>query len=126
MASRCKGTTKAGAPCQAPPVSGSDYCYTHDPDLEQERADSRRRGGLSLHYGSSGKPSGEPIELRTADDVLKLLETATADIMGRKPSLQRAKALVYVASVARQAVETSDLAARITALEESQRPRGVA
>ena len=46
-AAACQGITKGGRACRANAQVGRRYCYTHDPDREAERAESRRRGGLA-------------------------------------------------------------------------------
>src|SRR5687767_13347698 len=45
MQPRCSGTTKAGAPCQAPALQGTPYCVTHDPARVTDLAEWRRKGG---------------------------------------------------------------------------------
>ena len=45
MDSRCRATNAAGSPCSAQPVRADGYCFWHSPELEAERAESRRRGG---------------------------------------------------------------------------------
>ena len=113
---KCEATTKAGDRCKAPALHGDTFCFHHSPDRAKERAAARRRGGLRLHHGDGG---GERPEARIEEvaDVLRLLETAARDVLSRKPSVQRARALVYVSGTALKALETSDLEERITALE---------
>ena len=114
---KCEATTRTGEPCKAPPLHGDRFCFHHSPERAKERADARRRGGLSLHYGEGGKGERPEASIREVGDVLALLETAARDVLARKPSVQRARALVYVSGTALKALETSDLAERITALE---------
>lgn len=125
MESKCKATTREGAPCKAPPLTGRDYCYHHDESVAEERTAAKRRGAMVLHYGAAGKPEAEPVRVRAADDVLRLLETAASDLLARKPSFQRARALAYVAGVALKALEVGDLAERIEKLEEGLKLRSV-
>ena len=113
---KCEATTKAGDRCKAPALHGDTFCFHHSPARAAERAAARRKGGLRLHHGDGG---GERPEARIQEvaDVLRLLETAARDVLSRKPSVQRARALVYVSGTALKALETSDLEERITALE---------
>lgn len=126
MKRHCAGTTKKGERCQAPPLTSSAYCFVHDPDREEERAAARSRGGFALHYGAGGKPQGEPVQVRTADDVCKLLETAASDALARKPSANRSRLLAYIATAALRAVEAHDLEGRVQALEARLTPRSMA
>jgi len=114
---KCQATTRTGEPCKAPPLHGDRFCFHHSPERAKERADARRRGGLSLHYGNAGKGEGPEASIREVGDVLRLLETAARDVLSRKPSVQRARALVYLSGAALKALETADLEERIRALE---------
>src|SRR5690606_8448841 len=112
--------TKSGTRCQAPPLQDHAVCYHHAEHLEAERLESRRRGALSLHYGGQ---RGEPVLIRTTDDVLKLLEQAATDAMGKKPSVMRARVLTAIATASLRAVESHDLEARVQTLEARLQPR---
>jgi hypothetical protein len=112
----CSATTKAGKPCQAPALPGRPFCFHHDPERAVERADAKRRGGLSLHYGQGG-PSRSEVRVRTVADVCELLEVAAGDAPARKPCASRARLLAYVASIALRAAEAHDLEERVRALE---------
>jgi hypothetical protein len=59
--------------------------------------------------------------LQTAQDVVDLLEEQVEMLRAdsRAGSVEKARALGYLASIARQAIETGSLAARIEALEQS-------
>lgn len=124
MARRCSATTKTGQPCQAPPRHGSEYCYTHDPAVAEERKESQRKGALMLHYGRHGS-GPRHVSVRSAGDVLSLLEMAASDLMGRKPGHERARNLVYLAVSASKVLETADLSERLEALEERLKLRAV-
>ncbi len=43
--SPCQGRTASGAACRAPAQSGRPFCFQHDPDAAQRRAEARRAGG---------------------------------------------------------------------------------
>lgn len=123
---RCEAETKAGTRCKAPALHGEPHCFHHSPTRAAERTDARRRGGLSLHYGDGGKVERPEARIREVGDVLDLLETAAGDALARKPSVQRARVLVYIAGSALKALETADLAERVAALEARLTMRGSA
>lgn len=51
----CSGTTKAGKPCKAPPLRGTDCCLAHSP------AETRESVGFIPDNGFGGrKPIGKP------------------------------------------------------------------
>lgn len=111
----CQATTRAGEPCRSPPVRGRPYCFHHDPERARERTAARRRGGLAAH-GLDGRVV-EGVEVRSTDDVLRLLENAAGDLLAGKPSLGRARALAYLAGVCLKALEVGALEERVAALE---------
>src|SRR3954451_15860856 len=41
----CTATTRAGSPCAARPLPGSDFCLFHDPAHQHALAQSRSKGG---------------------------------------------------------------------------------
>src|SRR5229473_2389268 len=43
--SRCHHTSEDGTNCKAPPQSGKDYCFFHDPAQKEKRAEANRNGG---------------------------------------------------------------------------------
>jgi hypothetical protein len=45
MDGRCCGTNSDGSRCSARPLPGRGWCHWHDPDREELRRESRRRGG---------------------------------------------------------------------------------
>ena len=66
---RCSGTTKAGAPCQAPALPGARFCISHDPSRVTDLAQWRRKGGqASSHKARAAKalPAAAmtPVELQ--------------------------------------------------------------
>ena len=113
---KCEATTKAGDRCKAPALHGDTFCFHHSPDRAKERAAARRRGGLRLHHGDGGGERPEA-SIREVGDVLRLLEVAARDVLARKPSVQRARALVYISGTALKALEVGALEERVAALE---------
>lgn len=114
----CEAMTMAGAPCEAPNQHGRRYCFHHDPERATERAAARRRGGLAVH-GLAGGDVSQVVRLRSADDVLSLLERAAGDLLARKPSVSRARALAYVGTAALRAIEVGSIEDRLGALEQT-------
>lgn len=45
MSRQCKGTSKKGKPCGAPPLTGGDWCIHHDPEKRDQAQAMRSRGG---------------------------------------------------------------------------------
>jgi hypothetical protein len=113
----CQAKNQRGEPCKAPEIPGREWCFWHDPERSKARQKARRKGGLSVHYGSGGGAPRE-VSLREVGDFLELLEIAAGDVLGRKPSLQRARALAYLATVGLRVLEAGSLEERVAALEQ--------
>lgn len=115
---RCKATNRRGEPCAAYACKDSDYCYWHDPDKAAERKAARRKGGLARHgrsIGVTGDP--EPVAISSVADVVRLLEQAVNDVLRLENSIQRARAIGYLAGVIVKALELGELEERVAALE---------
>ena len=53
---KCTAITRGGDRCRGVAIEGSDYCYAHHPDHEQDRRLAARKGGKR---GGRGRPTGE-------------------------------------------------------------------
>jgi hypothetical protein len=69
-----------------------------------------------------GQPAPAPRRLQTPQDVIDLLEEQVEAVRAAAGAgtVEKARALGYLAAIARQAIETGNLAARLDALEAAQ------
>jgi hypothetical protein len=114
---KCKAARKDGAPCGGSP-NASGYCLAHDPARAGAIAAARRAGGRARHgriIGTTG--DGAAIVLATLGDVLALLERAVNDVLSLENSINRARALGYLAGAWGTLYESSELERRVAALE---------
>ena len=71
----CAAKLKDGTLCSGGRIAGSMFCYFHDPELEQERADNRQKGRDNLRSVIS-RQAGAP-DIKSVEDVRKFcIETA--------------------------------------------------
>lgn len=95
-------------------------------DLEKRREyhrdyQRRRRTGLT---GSQTSNLDGPVRIKTAKDVLMLLEETINQVREAKvDALVRARCLGFLASISLKAVETADIEGRVKALEGTLRLR---
>ena len=113
----CAAKRKDGKPCQAFAVEGSRFCFWHEPGLARERAAARSRGGRARHNRTLDGDGGTVV-LQDVGDVCRLLERVAGDLFALETSVARARAVVYVCSVAIKAFEVGELEERLDALEE--------
>ena len=115
----CKATCKNGQPCMNYCITDSEFCFTHDPKLATKRALARKAGGKARHGRKVGS-TGDLGELRieTIEDIRQLIETTINETRSLEMSLNRARTIVSLASVALKVFDLGELAERIKALEE--------
>ena len=121
---QCKATAKSGERCQGAALPEDSFCWWHSPDKAEERADARSKGGYARHGRKIGETSdGEKVLIRSAADVIPILERAVNDLLCLENSISRARTLGYLAGVVVKAYEVTDLSERLAALEEALRSR---
>ena len=100
--------------------------------------DTERRRAYDRDYKRTARVGGSltprqtlvplPFRLKTAADVLKLLEEQVAAVRGEANAgtLEKARCVGYLAGVALKAIEAGDLAARLEAVEAVLKARRAA
>jgi len=119
----CKAHTTNGQPCQAQALTDSRYCFVHDPTQGAARAKARKRGGERRRVPHMGNPEIIPTQVRTIDDVLKVLDYALAESMPLENSIQRGRLLVAIAGAFIEAIKTGELESRLAAIEAALKLR---
>jgi hypothetical protein len=115
---KCNAIRRNGTPCQSWAVNGSSYCQAHDPQRAAQMAAARRAGGHARHGRKIGATGQTPtVTLHSMEDVLELLTLAANDVLGLEASINRARALAYIAATWAKCYETSELERRLSALE---------
>ncbi len=119
----CAATTKAGRPCQAHAVSGSEYCFAHAPELAQERKEARSRGGRSRHNRSLDSTVNDPLEIHDLADVVRVLAEEVNILRSLEVSISRGRAIGYLCGVLVTAYGQSELELRLDAVERILKER---
>lgn len=70
MVNECMGRNANGHACSAQPVRPSGYCYWHDPQTAQERAEGRRRGGKNRSNRARAQKATDGMDLHEIDLLL--------------------------------------------------------
>ena len=100
-------------------------------DPERQR-DYQREYGRLRRAGDAQTPGQTtiplPFRLKTAADVLKLVEEQVAAVRGEPNAgtLEKARCVGYLAGIALKAIEAGDLAARLEAVESVLKARRAA
>jgi len=122
----CVGTKKDGNRCQAPAMSSSQYCMSHDPERKEEFRQRSLKGG---RRGGRGRPRVELTNIRGQLQELKdgvldgTVERGNASVAGNLLNY-----MVRCIQIELQAKDQEELEARLSRLEEQlaaqeQRPQ---
>ena len=117
---RCEALKGDGSRCRARAMEGYQWCYSHRPDLAEERSRNARRGGKAGGRGRSSLSETAEAKRWIKGLVSQLLrgdvqrDVATACFMGLNVMAR------YI-EVERRLKETEELEERISALEDEQR-----
>ena len=120
---KCTAITRSGDRCRGVAIEGSDYCYAHHPDHEQDRRRAARKGGKR---GGRGRPTSELARLgarfeELADKVLDgEVDRAAGAVAGQL--LNGARACVRDGLTAR---EQEELIERMEELETALQARRI-
>jgi len=122
----CKAIKSNGKPCGAPAVGTHGYCYWHDETRAAERTAARLKGTRAT-AARSVTPELKAefvIALDTAGDVKGMLAKLIRDLLTEprvdERNIKRARCVGYLAGVLLAAITTSDLEARVAALEKGR------
>ena len=98
-----------------PPLTGSAFCFAHDPTAAAARAAARRRGGAA-HAAATA--TGELPRLKSVPDVQRHLEQLLGDTLLQSNSARRTAAIVSILSLALKAIEVGSFEERLANLEK--------
>ncbi len=116
MLVNCSATTKEGRPCNAQAWQGG-LCRWHSPDLQQERAEWRRRGGEQRSTRARMRKQ-LPDDLMTLREVQATLGRAMRKLEAGEMPPAVANALGGLGRSIAAVAEAGDFEERIAALEE--------
>ena len=116
----CRATKSDGTPCQAAPLTDSDYCRMHSPDHVAEVQEARRLGGLRRRREVTVQGAYAVGDFRCVAGLTRVLEVAILDVLGLDNSVARARTLGYLVNVGFKALELGDLEERVHDLEVRQ------
>jgi len=122
---QCKALRAGSARCSAHRVTGSSYCYFHDPVLEEKRKAAQSAGGQRNKL--TVLPSSTPdAKLQNAQDATKLLACTINQVRRGEIDPKIATTVGYLIALLMKAHDQSETERRLEALEfaiKGQDPR---
>jgi len=122
----CKFKKTDGTVCKAFSLTGSDYCYWHSPDIDaNQKCNARSRGGKSNKHIPVSNRETKPIQLRSVNDVVKLLEETVNAVRielhatdSLTSKIKIANSIAFLSGHVISALEKSDLEKRLGEIEK--------
>lgn len=112
----CVATTKSGTRCTAQIMSGSQYCYRHNPHITKAvKAEASAIGGRKRQI----IPNIDPVKMRTVDDVVTLIENNTYAVRSGNIDPKTANAIVQNINVLLKVYELAIVDTRVRKLEKA-------
>jgi hypothetical protein len=113
----CQAKTADGSSCQTAALTGSDFCFFHDPDRVDERRQANAAGGRN---GKMKTLDGAPdVKVESCQDVVRLISETINQVRRGELDPRVANAIGYLANVLIKAAEQGDMEKRIEDLEDA-------
>lgn len=119
MATKCAHIKANTERCGGYAVTGSTYCFAHDPAQATKRQDAQRKGGEAGRVATLPEST---LSVGKMSDVLELMETTINDVRAGRLDVRAANAIGYLANVSVKVIQQTDIVARLEALESVREP----
>ena len=111
---QCSFIKENGERCNAIPMKGSSYCFSHNPDVEVERHMALVKGGLA---SKKVELNLEPLSIKDPKEVATLLESTINGVRSGEIPPNIANTIGYLAGHVLKALESSNLDQRVEMVE---------
>lgn len=119
----CQAKTPDGTGCQAAALSGSDFCFFHDPDRADERQAARSFGG-SRNRMKTLSADAPDVKVESCQDVVRLISETINQVRRGELDPRVGNAIGYLANVLIKAAEQGDMEKRLEDLEAVVKTKG--
>lgn len=111
---KCQFVKSDGQECMAHPMKDSDFCFTHNPEMEAERRLAVSNGGSAPRKAYEALPE---VKIQNAKDVATLLSMTISEVRAGTVELRVANCIGYLSGHLLKAFEISDLEGRLKEVE---------
>ncbi len=102
--------------CSANAMKNSKFCFTHNPDMKEQKRAAVIKGGKMSKKNHSFLPS---VTLNQSKDVVDLLATTINEIRGGLVEVKIANCIGYLSGHLIKAFEIVDLEERVSKIEQT-------
>lgn len=115
---QCKHTKDNGEQCNANAMTGSDFCFLHNPEIsEEDKKEAQTRGGQNR--ARIIKEALPEIKIKTSKDAVLLLTDTINRVRAGEMDTKIATTIGYLSGHLIKAYEVSDLEERFSRLEKT-------
>jgi hypothetical protein len=111
---QCNYIKSSGEQCNAIPIKGSKYCFSHNPDTKIEKHLAVVKGGLN---SKKVNMSLAPLSIKEAKEVAHLLEDTINGVRSGEIPPNIANTIGYLAGHALKAIELAKYADKVESVE---------
>jgi len=111
---KCQFIKSDGEECKANAMRDNEFCFSHNPDMEEERMSAVSRGGRAPRKAYEPLPE---VKIENTKDVVNLLSTTISEVRAGSVELRVANCIGYLSGHLIKAFEISELEDRIIKLE---------
>ena len=120
---QCKHTKENGEQCNGNAMTGSDFCYTHNPDIsEEEKLEAKARGGsnraLTINNPLPVMPINEP------QDAIMLIADTINRVRAGELDIRTANCLGFLTDKLLKAFEVAKLNDKVDFVNQLLEKRG--
>lgn len=117
MITKCKQVKHDGTPCEAYPMTGSEFCYLHNPDItdEEKRLNQSKGGARALQVIPKALP---PVEIGKPQDVVTLLVDTIGRVRAGELDIKVANCIGVLSGHLIKAFETAQLDDRLAMIQQ--------
>ena len=112
---KCQFIKSDGEECKANAMRESEFCFTHNPDTEEERISAVSRGGSAPRKVYEPLPE---VKIENTKDVVNLLSTTISEVRAGSVELRVANCIGYLSGHLIKAFEVSALEERLSKIEK--------
>lgn len=114
----CAYIKEDGEYCRGYAIKDSEYCLSHDPDMQEARLERARRGGASESYEKL-ELDLPPLEITNSEDIVQgILQIINEVRTGQIPP-RVATTIGYLLGIALKAYEVSGVDKKVDAIEKA-------
>ena len=119
----CRGISKGGEKCLAPPLTNCDFCFWHDPEHASEAAEARRLGGLRRKREGTVQGAYDLEAVDSVQGIRRYLKVGLIDSVSLENSVPRNRAIFSGVVAAVKLLEVGEHEERLAAIEATLGPR---